>query len=259
MSSSIGVFRVFLAHRVKQWTRHTAWGTGTVAGQVILLGVLLFFLLPVGAASYFLGAGLRAVYPDADVLALINGGMLHLVFVLAGMRFFFQSPPSEQVASYLTLPLSRARLLGAQSALSLLSIHTVYAVVAVVPLWLSEVWGPLSPLAAGAWLATALLLAVGGASHGAQCLHLLVGRQPGRALALGSSLAALAAVGAASGFDVFTLASGALFDAPFFGVAASLTVVGGLHVALVRAMRARLQVDQRSGAESPSRVMPPAY
>ncbi|PSQ76073.1 MAG: hypothetical protein BRD35_07310, partial [Bacteroidetes bacterium QH_7_62_13] len=73
---------VLLRHRVTSWRRDPSWGTGTVVGQLVLLALLLFFLLPLGALGYVLGDVLRELYPDASALRLINGGMLYLVPLL---------------------------------------------------------------------------------------------------------------------------------------------------------------------------------
>ena len=103
--------RFLLRHRVTRWLRDPSWGTGTVAGQIVLLALLLFFLLPLGVFSYVLGDVLRELYPEANALRLINGGMLYLVPALMASRFLLRSPPSERVAPYVSLPISPSGLL----------------------------------------------------------------------------------------------------------------------------------------------------
>ena len=110
-----------------------------MAGQIVLLALLLFFLFPLGLSSYVLGDVLRELYPEADALRLINGGMLYLVPALMASRFMTQSPPSEHVAPYALLPISGTGLLNGQAVLSLLSVHTVFAVVLVGPVWAAEI------------------------------------------------------------------------------------------------------------------------
>jgi len=238
--------RILLRHRITRWLRNPSWGTGTVAGQVVLLGLLLLLLAPLGLGSYALGDVLRELYPNADALALINGGMLYLVPVLTAGRFLLQAPPSEQVASYAALPVSRRGLLNGQALLSLLSVHTVFAIVLVVPVWAAEVATAWSSVAAGAWLATALLLTVVLASHGAILLHLLLGRRPWGfvgALVLGSSVAAADAI---LGPGLFRAASRFIFGQPLVGLACTALLTTGLHTGLLRAMRDRLEVDRRT-------------
>lgn len=170
--------RILLRHRVTRWLRDPTWGTGTVAGQVVLLGFLLVLLAPLGLGSYVLGEVLRELYPEASALSLINGGMLYLVPVFMASRFLTQPPPSEHVAPYVSLPISGTGLLNGQAALSLLSLHTVFAVVLVGPVWAREIATAWTPVGAGAWLVAALLLTIVLASHGANLLHLLLGRRP---------------------------------------------------------------------------------
>ncbi len=170
--------RFLLRHRVTRWLRDSRWGTGTVAGQVVLVGLLLLLLAPLGLGSYMLSDVLRELYPEANALRLINGGMLYLVPALMASRFLLRSPPSERVAPYVSLPISPSGLLHGQAALSVLSLHTLLAGVLVGPVWAAEVLTTWSPLGAAAWLGTALLLTVVLPSHGAILLHLLLGRRP---------------------------------------------------------------------------------
>ncbi|MCS4195397.1 DUF5687 family protein [Salinibacter ruber] len=243
--------RILLRHRVTRWLRDPTWGTGTVAGQVVLLGFLLVLLAPLGLGSYVLGEVLRELYPEASALSLINGGMLYLVPVFMASRFLTQPPPSEHVAPYVSLPISGTGLLNGQAALSLLSLHTVFAVVLVGPVWAREIATAWTPVGAGAWLVAALLLTIVLASHGANLLHLLLGRRPwGTAGAL-AGIALFFAADATLGPDLFRGFSRVLFGRPTLGLVAAVIAVGGVHAALLRAMRARLEVDGRTG--SPSR------
>ncbi len=238
--------RFLLRHRVTRWLRDSRWGTGTVAGQVVLVGLLVLLLAPLGLGSYVLGDVLRELFPEADALALINAGMLYLVPVLMTSRFLLQSPPSERVASYAVLPVSRRGLLNGQALLSLLSVHTVFAVVLVVPVWAAEIATAWSPVAAGAWLATALLLTVVLASHGAILLHLLLGQRPRGFAGVIALVVGLFSVDATLGPDLFRAASRVILGRPLVGLACTAFLATGLHVGLLRAMQTRLEVDRRT-------------
>ena len=238
--------RILFRHRVTRWRRDPTWGTGTVAGQIVLLGLLLFLLAPLGLGSYVLGDVLRELYPEADALRLINGGMLYLVPALMASRFMTQSPPSEHVAPYAPLPISGTGLLNGQAVLSLLSVHTVFAVVLVGPVWAAEIATAWSPSAAGAWLATALLVTVVIPSHGANLLHLLLGRRPWGFVGALAGIALIFVADAMLGPDLVRGLSRVVFSQPALGLAAAGVAVGGMHAALLRAMRARLEVDRRA-------------
>ncbi|MCS3633427.1 hypothetical protein GGP57_000718 [Salinibacter ruber] len=253
--------RFLLRHRVTRWRRDPRWGTGTVAGQVVLVGLLVLLLAPLGLGSYVLGDVLRELFPEADAVALINAGMLYLVPVLMASRFLLQSPPSERVASYAVLPVSRRGLLNGQALLSLLSVHTVFAVVLVVPVWAAEVATAWSPVAAGAWLATALLLTVAVPSHGAILLHLLLGQRPWGFVGALAGIALCFVADAGVGPDLFRGLSRLLFGRPEGGLIATACGVGSTHALMIRVMRARLEVDRRTVTQigGPSRRAASVY
>jgi hypothetical protein len=238
--------QILLRHRITSWLRDPSWGTGTVAGQIVLIGILLLLLTPLGLGSYVLGDMLRELYPEANALRLINGGMLYLLPVFVVSRFLLQAPPSERVASYVALPVSRRGLLNGQALLSLLSVHTVFAIVLVIPVWGAEIATTWSPVAAGAWLGTALLLTVVLASHGAILLHLLLGRRPWGFVGALSGIALFFVADATLGPDLFRTLSHVLFGRPDVGLVVAVGVVGGTHAALLRVMQARLEVDRRT-------------
>ncbi len=238
--------RILLRHRVKRWRRDPTWGTGTVAGQVVLVGLLVLLLAPLGLGSYVLGDVLRELYPGAGALGLINDGVLYLVPALTASRFMTQSPPSEHVAPYVSLPISGTGLLNGQAALSLLSLHTVFAVVLVGPVWADEIATAWSPLGAAAWLATALLLTVVLASHGAILLHLLLGWRPRGLAGVIALVVGLFSVDATLGPDLFRAASRVIFSRPLVGLACTAFLSTGLHAGLLCAMQTRLEVDRRT-------------
>lgn len=236
--------RILLRHRVMRWWRDPTWGVGTVSGQAAVLGLFLIVMLPLGVGSYVLSDVLREVFPNAEPLRLINGGMLFLLPVLAASRFVFEAPPSGRMTQYCTLPLSSRGLLHGQTLLALPSVYTVVALVLVGPFWIAEVWGTLPPAEALAWLATALLLTGACAGYAAHLTHMLLGRRPRIVFGGLALLAGLVAVDAALGPDLFRALSRALFEHPLLGTGFAAVLTLGGHVGVVRTMRARLTVDR---------------
>ena len=247
--------RILLRHRVTRWLRDPTWGTGTVAGQVVLLGLLLFLLAPLGLGSSMVGTVIREVNPEVEVLWVINGGMLYLVPALMLARFFVQSPPSGRLAPYLALPMRRRSVLQGQIVLVLLSVHTVFAVVVVGPVWGAEVWPALSGGEAAAWLASALLLAGVLPALGMQLLNVLLGREP--AWFLGVLLIGIVFFGLDAVLEASLLrsVSRVVFGAPLVGLFLSLLVTAGTYAVLLRVMEARFEVDRQAAprAGGPSR------
>jgi len=247
--------QILLRHRVTRWLRDPTWGTGTVAGQIVLLGLLLFFLAPIALGSSMVGTVIREVNPEVDVLWVINGGMLYLVPALTLARFFLQSPPSGRLGPYLALPMRRRGVLRGQIALVLLSIHTVFAVVVVGPVWGAEVWPALSGGEAVAWLASALLLAGVLPALGVQLLNVLLGREP--AWFLGVLLIGIVFFGLDAVLEASLLqsVSRVVFGVPFVGLFLSLLVTAGTYAVLLRVLEACFGVDRRAPprTDGPSR------
>lgn len=237
---------LLLRHRLTRWLRDPSWGTGTIAGQAVMLGLLLFLLIPIAGGSYALGSVLRELYPSTDTLRLLNGGLIYLLPILTVSRFLIQSPISERVSTYLALPINRQDLLQGQALLPLISVHSVFALVMVVPLWTAEVWTSLSPVQALAWLGSALLVAVLLPSLGAQGLQILLGRRPRWFVGALAGGAGVVAADAILGSDLFRAASRFVFGAPLAGLISTLAGTGGVYAGLLRLMRERLEIDQHT-------------
>ncbi|PQJ34963.1 hypothetical protein BSZ35_10450 [Salinibacter sp. 10B] len=189
---------------------------------------------------------LQQRYPDADPTALVNGSMLYLVLGLVLVRLLFRFLRTERLDSYLPLPISTNRLLRAQFLLSLVSPHTLLALVIVGPLWSAEMGGATSTVGALAWLASALLLNVVGPALSTQGLSVLLDCRPWTGSV--SLLLGVLAIGldAATGLGLVHAASQFIFGTPVPGLACTLVGVGGATVALLRAMRIRLDTDQQT-------------
>ena len=226
--------------------------------QIVLVGLALLLLFPVGALSYFIGEGLRDVYPNADVLRLLNRGVLYVPLVFLVSRFFLQARPGVRLQPYLPLPLNRRALVHTQALLPVASLHSLFAAVALVPLWAHEILGTLPPVSALAWLVAALVWAVLVPSYGAQLLQTTLGRRPARFAGLAAITAVVLAVDAWLGFDLLPTVSGGLFGRPLLGLAATGTLAAALHEGTVQSVLRTLRADdtgrQRRGTVLPSAV-----
>ncbi len=238
--------RFLLRHRVTRWLRDPTWSVGTVVGRGIRLLLLLGLLYLLGMGSRNLGALIRDVNPSGDVRRILNSGMLYLVPTLTAARFVLQSPSSGRMTAYLDLPISRAGLLRGQALLYLLSVHTGAAVVLVVPVWAVEVWAVLPVVEASAWLATALLLAAILPGLGAQLLNVLLGRYPKWFVVVLAGGIGLAGIDALLSPDLIRELSQGVFGMPIVGLLGALAVTAGLYGGLLRALRARLEIDRRT-------------
>jgi hypothetical protein len=238
--------RILLRDRVTSWVRDPSRSVGTAIGRLVLALLLLGLLYLLGKGSRHLGMLIREVNPDGNVLRIINSGMLYLVPVLTTARFVLQSPPSLGMTAYLDLPIARTKLLRGQILLFLLSVHTGAAVVLVVPVWAAEVWTTLPMVDASAWLATALLVAAVLPSLGTQLLNVLLGRYPKWFVVVLAGGVGLAGIDALLAPNLFRGLSRGLFGMPVVGLFGALAVTAGLYWGVLRAMRARLEIDRRT-------------
>jgi len=244
--------RILLRHRVTGWLRDSSRSVGHVIWRLVLALLLLGLLYLLGEGSRNLGGLIREVNPNGDVLWIINSGMLYLVPVLAAARFVLQSPPSVQMAAYLALPISRTGLLRGEVLLYLLSVHTAAAIVLVLPVWAAEVWPLLPVVEASAWLATALLLVVMLPSLGAQLLNVLLGRYPKWFVLVLAGGIGFAGIDALLAVDLTRGLSRGMFGMPIAGLFGALAVTAGLYWGVLRALRARLEVDRRTTLQETS-------
>lgn len=256
--SIVSSSRSLVRHTVRSWIRDPTWGGGSVVAQIVLVGLALLLLFPVGALSYFIGEGLRDVYPNTDVLRLVNRGVLYVPLVFLVSRFFLQARPGVRLQPYLPLPLNRRALVHTQALLPVASLHSLFAAVALVPLWTHELVGTLPPVSALAWLVAALVWAVLVPSYGAQLLQTTLGRRPARFAGLAAITAVVLAVDAWLGLNLLPTVSGGLFGRPLLGLAATGTLAAALHEGTVQSVLHTLRADdtgrQRRGTVLPSAV-----
>lgn len=225
--------------------------------QIVLVGLALLLLFPVGALSYFIGEGLRDVYPNADVVRLINRGVLYVPLAFLVSRFFLQARPGVRLQPYLPLPLSRRSLVHTQALLPVASLHSLFATVALVPLWTHEILGTLPPVSAVAWLMGALTWAVLIPSYGAQLLQTTLGRRPARFAGLAALTAVALAVDAWLDLDLVPRLSSGLFGRPLLGLAATGALAAALHEGTVQSVLQTLRTDD-TGRRRRGTVLPPA-
>jgi len=236
---------ILLRHRVTGTLRDSPWSIGSVLGRLLLLAGLAVLLYVMGLASKNLGTLIRDVRPNADVLRVVNSGMLYLVSALTVARFVLQSPSAVPLDRYLDLPIRGTNLLRAQVLLYLLSLHTVGAIVLVGPVWAAEVWPVLPAMEAGMWLLTALLGTAVLPGLGAQLLNVLLGQYPRGFVAVLAGIVGVVAVDAVLTFSLLRGLARVLFGWPAVGLFCALAVTAGTYRVLLRTLQGGLVVDRR--------------
>lgn len=245
-------FWILLRHRWRRLQRSPCRNVG-LFNILLVLFLGLFPLYGLGVGSYGAMNLVQQRYPNADATALVNGSMLYLVLGLILARLLFRFVRSERLDSYLPLPISKHGLLRAQFLLSLVSPHTLLALVIVGPLWSAEMGGATTTVGALAWLASALVLSIMGPALGIQGLRVLLDCRP-RTGSAGLLLGVVAiGVDATTGFGLVRAASEFIFGAPVLGLVCTIVGMGGATIAVLRGMRIRLDTDrQKKRAGAPS-------
>ena len=244
----MSIVKMLVRHHLTRWLRHRTWGAGDVAGQVVLLGMVVAFLLPVGLGSYLFGDLVRSFNSQGNVLELGSLGTWLLLPGFTALRFLTQSATFERLHPYSTLPVSRLTLIHTQMALCVASIHTLVAAFVVVPFWASEVLGVLAPRHATAWLGTALLLSIALPTILARGLHQIFGRHARVALGITSGLCVLILADASLSAVAFPQIARWMISAPAYVLIGTLVPTCGLYAVLVRYLKKReVRLDSRSG------------
>jgi hypothetical protein len=103
------LFKIFLEHQWKEYTRSSIWqrnlATNSFIGLMLLLMIL--YLLMFGI---FLDPILRKAFPDDDPVSIFNGVIIYYFGFDLLLRYMMQALPTFSIESYLHLPVSKKRI-----------------------------------------------------------------------------------------------------------------------------------------------------
>lgn len=120
----------------QRWTKtfrstffRQGWGV-----KILLILVSLYFLATFGALGIFMKEILSEAYPDAEKLTpIFSGGILLYLMGDLAMRFFLQDLNVISVQHYLTLPISKRRVVNFLLQSSVFNFFNLLPLLAVVP------------------------------------------------------------------------------------------------------------------------------
>lgn len=149
--------------RWKQFSRAPQFGQ-RLAMRILAGGMGFYLLLNLLLIGYFLPFLLGKAHPDANMIELVNGYILHIFLTLLVMRYFMQKIPAAQMQAFLTLPVRKSRLVLAYLGMRSLHGFNYVPIILALPLWVQAIL-PAYPLAHSLlWLAGILLLSLASAA-----------------------------------------------------------------------------------------------
>lgn len=117
--------------------------------------IMLSYLVLLGL---FIDEILNDIYPDGDVFAIFNGGLLYYLGIDLFVRFFLYSLPVINVESYLHLPIKKSKILNFILLKSSLNIFNVLPLLVFIPFALKVIIVGYSGDLALAWIILMIIL-----------------------------------------------------------------------------------------------------
>jgi len=126
------MFKWFLSHQWKELTRSNFWQKSLIINIIIgfLLLIMFSYLILLGL---FIDEVLKELYPEGDIFAIFNRGLLYYLGTDLFVRFFLYSLPVINVESYLHLPIKKSKILSFILLKSTLNIFNVLPLLVFIP------------------------------------------------------------------------------------------------------------------------------
>lgn len=125
-------------HQWKEKIRSPFWQKSLVLN--IVLGILgLYLALNVVFISLLADKILLQVYPDRDTIEAFTGWLFYYFSADLILRFLFQQLPTLSIQPYLTLPISKNRLMHYVVLKSLPGFFNVFAVLLILPFFVKNI------------------------------------------------------------------------------------------------------------------------
>jgi len=151
------IIKTFFIFGWRKFARSPQFGQRLAAR--IFAGLMgIYMTLVFLAAGYFLPDALAKIFPDANMLELVNGYIFFLFLPLIVIRFFMQKMPAMALQAFLPLPLRKLQLVSAYLSITLLNFFNFMPVLLALPFWVKSILPVYPLLSALLWLLGFLLL-----------------------------------------------------------------------------------------------------
>jgi len=151
------MFKWFLSHQWKEMTRSNFWQKSIIINLIIgfLMLLMCSYLVMLGL---FIDKIILDAYPEGDVFAIFNGGIIYYLGADLFVRFFMYSLPVINIESYLPLPIKKSKILNFILLKSSINIFNVLPLLVFIPFALKVVSANYSGTLALFWFALMIIL-----------------------------------------------------------------------------------------------------
>lgn len=151
------MFKRLLLHQWKEMTRSNFWQKSLIINLII--GVLMLFVLSyLIILGLFIDQILKEIYPEGDIFAIFNGGIIYYLGIDLFVRFFMYSLPVINVESYLHLPIKKSKIIHFILLKSTLNIFNLMPLLVVIPFAIKVALVNYSVNVALAWIVLMVVL-----------------------------------------------------------------------------------------------------
>jgi len=151
------MYKWFLSHQWKEMTRSNFWQKSIVINIIIGFFMLIMFSYLV-LLGLFIDKILIDIYPEGDVFALFNRGIIYYLGADLFIRFFMYSLPVINIESYLSLPIKKSKILNFILLKSTINIFNVLPLLVFIPFALKVVIANYSGELALSWFVLMIVL-----------------------------------------------------------------------------------------------------
>jgi len=151
------MYKWFLSHQWKEMTRSNFWQKSIVINIIIGFFMLIMFSYLV-LLGLFIDKILIDIYPEGDVFAIFNRGIIYYLGADLFIRFFMYSLPVINIESYLSLPIKKSKILNFILLKSTINIFNVLPLLVFIPFALKVVQVNYSGSLALSWFILMIVL-----------------------------------------------------------------------------------------------------
>jgi hypothetical protein len=196
------MFKLFLGHQWKEMIRSNFWQKSLIMNIVIGFFMLIMFSYLI-LLGLFIDEILKDIYPEGDIFAIFNGGLLYYLGVDLFIRFFLYNLPIINVESYLQLPIKKSKILNFILLKSSVNIFNVFPLLVFIPFTFKVIVADYSGSLALSWFVLMMIVIL----NNSLLLHYLKRRFIDKPIYIGVLALIIASIAVLDKFDIFSLSS----------------------------------------------------
>ncbi|MFC2104535.1 DUF5687 family protein [Bacteroidota bacterium] len=194
------MYKWLMSHQWKEMTRSNFWQKSLVINIVIGFFLLIMFSYLV-LLGLFIDKILKDIYPEGDIFAIFNGGLLYYLGADLFIRFFMYTLPVINVESYLHLPVKKSKILNFILLKSSFNIFNVLPLLVFIPFTFKVIVADYNGSLAFSWFILMLIVVL----NNSFLLHYLKRRFIDKPIFIGAFATLIATTAVFDKFDIFSL------------------------------------------------------